>query len=118
MPDPQVVAEAWDAWRAEVDFATRFVAEAPSLDITGHDPENRPGSGGGPMSLREVRVDEAWNAIAGAEPRDAIERVVGMRDEARRTKDWPASDRLRDALLRCGIEVKDSKEGTTWRVAG
>jgi hypothetical protein len=35
VPDLQVVAEAWDAWRAEVDFATRFVAEAPSLDITG-----------------------------------------------------------------------------------
>src|SRR5262249_12551647 len=33
--DPQLVAGAWDAWRGEVDFATRFVAEAPSLDITG-----------------------------------------------------------------------------------
>jgi hypothetical protein len=38
VPDPQVVAEAWNAWRAEVDFATRFVAEAPSLEITGDDP--------------------------------------------------------------------------------
>jgi hypothetical protein len=56
VPDPQVVAEAWDAWRAEVDFATRFVAGAPSLDITGDDPENQHGSGGGPMSLREVLV--------------------------------------------------------------
>jgi len=56
VPDPRVVAQAWDAWRAEVDFATRFVAEAPSLDITGNDPENRHGSGGGPMSLREVLV--------------------------------------------------------------
>src|SRR5262245_29225203 len=35
VPDPEVVAEAWAAWRTEVDFATRFVAEAPSLDITG-----------------------------------------------------------------------------------
>jgi hypothetical protein len=56
VPDPQVVAEAWDAWRAEVDFGTRFVAEAPSLDITGDDPLNQHGSGGGPMSLREVLV--------------------------------------------------------------
>jgi hypothetical protein len=54
--DPRVVAEAWDAWRAEVDFATRFVAGAPSLDITGDDPENQHGSGGGPMSLREALV--------------------------------------------------------------
>ncbi len=52
--DPRVVAEAWAAWRAEVDFATRFVAQAPSLDITGDDPLNQHGSGGGQMSLREA----------------------------------------------------------------
>ena len=56
VPNPQVVAEAWDAWRAEVDFATRFVAKAPSLDITGDDPLNQHGSGGGLMSLREALV--------------------------------------------------------------
>jgi hypothetical protein len=54
VPDPLVVAEAWAAWRAEAGFATRFVAEAPSLDITADDRLNRHGSGGGPMSLREV----------------------------------------------------------------
>jgi hypothetical protein len=56
VPDPQVVAQAWEAWRAEVDFATRFVAEARSLDITGDDPLNQHGSGGGQMSLREALV--------------------------------------------------------------
>ena len=56
VPDPQVVAEAWDAWRAEVDFAERFVADAPSLDITADDALNQHGSGGGLMSLREVLV--------------------------------------------------------------
>lgn len=54
--DPQMVAEAWDAWRAEVDFATQFVAEAPSLDITSDDPLNQHGSGGGAISLREMLV--------------------------------------------------------------
>jgi hypothetical protein len=54
--DPQVVAEAWAAWHAEVDFAERFVAEAPNLDITGDDALNQHGSGGGAMSLREVLV--------------------------------------------------------------
>jgi hypothetical protein len=56
VPDPRVVAEAWDAWRAETDFGTRFVAGAPSLDITADDPLNQHGSGGGPMSLREALV--------------------------------------------------------------
>jgi len=50
VPDPEVVAEAWDAWRAEVEFATRFVAEAPTPDITGIDTWH------GPTSLREVLV--------------------------------------------------------------
>jgi hypothetical protein len=54
--DPLVVEEAWEAWRTEVDFATRFVDEAPSLDITGADPLNQHGSGGGDMSLREALV--------------------------------------------------------------
>ncbi len=56
VPDPQVVAQAWEAWRAEVDFAEKFVADAPNLDITGDDPFNRHGSGGGPMSLREALI--------------------------------------------------------------
>ncbi len=54
--DAQVVADAWNAWREEVEFATRFVAEAPSLDITADDSENHHGSGGGAMSLREALV--------------------------------------------------------------
>jgi uncharacterized damage-inducible protein DinB len=37
VPDPEVVAQAWAAWRAEVAFAERFVAEAPNLDLTGPD---------------------------------------------------------------------------------
>jgi hypothetical protein len=56
VPDPAVVAQAWDAWRAEVDFAERYVADAPTLDVTGDDPLNQHGSGGGSMSLREVLV--------------------------------------------------------------
>jgi hypothetical protein len=54
--DPAVVEDAWEAWRAEVEFATRFVAEAPSLDIARDDPKNEHGSGGGSMSLREVLI--------------------------------------------------------------
>ncbi len=55
-PDPTVVAEAWSAWEEEVEFSTRLVAEAASLDVRGDDPDNRHGSGGGPMSLREALV--------------------------------------------------------------
>jgi hypothetical protein len=54
VPDPLVVEEAWEGWRAEVAFAERFVAEAPDLDVTSDDPLNQHGSGGGAISLREV----------------------------------------------------------------
>lgn len=58
--DPDVVTEAWAAWRAEVDYATRFMAAAPNLDSTGDDAENKHGSGGGLMSLREALVALIW----------------------------------------------------------
>lgn len=46
--DPSIVDEAWATWRTEVAFAEQFVAEAPSLDITGDDRWR------GAMSLRWV----------------------------------------------------------------
>jgi uncharacterized damage-inducible protein DinB len=56
LPDPEVVAEAWAAWRAEVDFAERFVAEAPNLDISGwHDYGPR---GREAVTLRSVLVHQ------------------------------------------------------------
>ena len=43
-PDPAVVAEAWQAWREEIAFADKFVAEAASLDVAGkrEDPAREP----------------------------------------------------------------------------
>jgi cysteinyl-tRNA synthetase len=56
-------------------------------------------------------------ALNGATPEEAIEKVIGLRAQARAEKNWSSSDRLRDALLTCGIEIKDSKNGTTWTIA-
>ena len=56
VPDPEVVANAWHAWHAEIEFAAQFVAAAPSLDMAVGDALNQHGSGGGPISLREVLV--------------------------------------------------------------
>src|SRR5207249_2566176 len=35
LPDPGVVAEAWETWRAEVAFGEQYVADAPDLDVVG-----------------------------------------------------------------------------------
>ncbi|MFI7641474.1 DinB family protein [Nonomuraea sp. NPDC049400] len=37
VPDAAVIAGAWQAWREEVAFADAYVAEAPHLDVEGHD---------------------------------------------------------------------------------
>jgi cysteinyl-tRNA synthetase len=63
---------------------------------------------------REFGAEISFN---GDTPEAAIARVLEHRAAARAAKDWAASDRLRDALLRCGIAIKDSKEGATWTVA-
>jgi cysteinyl-tRNA synthetase len=63
----------------------------------------------------ELGSDISFN---GATPEAAIESVIGARSAARANKDWATSDRLRDALLRSGVAIKDGKEGTTWTVAG
>ncbi len=51
--DPQVVEEAWVTWRGEVEFAERFVADAPDLDLAG---TYRWADQEGSISLREVLV--------------------------------------------------------------
>ncbi len=43
-----------------------------------------------------------------------IESMISQRNTARATKDWAASDRLREELLEMGIAIKDGPTGTTW----
>jgi cysteinyl-tRNA synthetase len=63
-----------------------------------------------------AQMREDLRGVTGAE--QAIEHVIRLRTSARALKDFAKSDRLRDALLACGVEVKDSKEGTTWSIVG
>jgi cysteinyl-tRNA synthetase len=73
-----------------------------------------------PANLLDRLHDELGAEVPfnGESPEQAIQRVITVRQEARARKDFAASDRLRDALARCGIAIKDSKEGTTWTIAG
>ena len=47
---------------------------------------------------------------------EAIEKIISIRKAARDNKDWAKSDLIRDEFDKCGILLKDSKEGTTWQV--
>ncbi len=42
-----------------------------------------------------------------------IELLLKLRKEARETKNFPLSDKIRDELKAIGIEIKDNKDGTT-----
>ncbi len=43
-----------------------------------------------------------------------LDMVIALRKEAKENKDYAASDKIRIALEQIGIQLKDSKEGTSW----
>jgi cysteinyl-tRNA synthetase len=47
---------------------------------------------------------------------DEIDKMVADRDKARAEKDWDRADELRDELASRKVILKDSPEGTTWRI--
>ena len=46
----------------------------------------------------------------------AIDLLLELRAKAKADKDWATSDKIRDQLAALGFEVKDTKEGATWRL--
>jgi cysteinyl-tRNA synthetase len=40
--------------------------------------------------------------------------ILEIRNEAKLKKDYSTSDKIRDELLRAGIEIKDTKDGVSW----
>jgi cysteinyl-tRNA synthetase len=45
-----------------------------------------------------------------------VDMVLDLRAKAKANKDWATSDQIRDALAAAGFEVKDTKDGATWRL--
>ena len=45
-----------------------------------------------------------------------MDMVLELRAKAKADKDWATSDRIRDELAAAGFEVKDTKDGVTWRL--
>ena len=43
-----------------------------------------------------------------------MELILELRKDVRAKKDFAASDKIRDQLLKVGIQVKDGKDGTSW----
>jgi len=45
---------------------------------------------------------------------DLMSLVISIRNDARVNKDYATSDKIRDALAKLSIQLKDSKDGTSW----
>ncbi|MBK6901325.1 MAG: cysteine--tRNA ligase [Saprospirales bacterium] len=59
--------------------------------------------------------DESESASGDAELMDGLmQLIIQMRKEARERKDFPTSDKIRDALKELSVQLKDGKEGTAW----
>ena len=66
-------------------------------------------------SVLGILQDESFNNISD-ELRKEVEELILMRDKAKLNKDYDAADKLREELLNLGIEIKDTSNGTDWKL--
>jgi len=57
---------------------------------------------------------ELNNSSSDSKLNPVMDLVIDLRQQARQSKDWATSDKIRDGLAAAGIVIKDGKEGTTW----
>ena len=72
------------------------------------------------LFTNDIRGLSADNAAGNAEREESFGKVVDMvldlRAKAKAAKDWATSDRIRNELAALGFEVKDTKDGATWKL--
>jgi cysteinyl-tRNA synthetase len=62
-----------------------------------------------------IKIEED-NSKAGKVLDKVVQLVLDMRVQAKTNKDFAASDAIRNQLQDAGVQVKDSKEGSTWKI--
>ena len=45
---------------------------------------------------------------------DVLEMIINLRQDAKENKDYATSDKIRIGLQNLGLQLKDSKDGTSW----
>ena len=64
-----------------------------------------------------ILQDENYNHISISEElKVKIEKLLSQRVIAKEKKDFSHADKIRDELRELGVEIKDSKEGTSWNL--
>lgn len=68
------------------------------------------------FGLLGLRAEATSNAAREEAFAGAVEMLLEVRRRAKEAKDWATSDKIRDELARLGFEVKDTRDGATWRL--
>lgn len=63
-----------------------------------------------------LQAEESGNAEREKSFGQAIDLLLELRAKAKAAKDWATSDQIRDRLAEFGFEVKDTKDGATWKL--
>jgi cysteinyl-tRNA synthetase len=72
-----------------------------------------------PLSVVEIEGLRLAARVAGGEclTPEQVGSIIAERSEARAAKNFPRSDELRAKLISSGVDVLDSKSGSSWRFA-
>lgn len=61
-------------------------------------------------------IDETKNTSGSDVIEGLMNLILDIRKTARENKNWSISDKIRDELKAAGVEIKDTKSGTEWRI--
>lgn len=98
------VTALYDVLKAETNDATKRSLIASFDEVLGLELLDR----------AAVRAEKD-HAPAAGEDAGEIEALIARRTQAKAEKNWAEADRIRDELKERGIELIDTKEGTTWK---
>ena len=96
------VTALYDVLKAEANGATKRALIASFDEVLG-------------LGLLEHTAALKEREAAPAEGAEEIEALIAQRTAAKAAKNWAEADRIRDELKAQGIELIDTKEGTTWK---
>ncbi|MBQ7691354.1 MAG: cysteine--tRNA ligase [Muribaculaceae bacterium] len=68
------------------------------------------------LGLRDNASGDSAGGIDLTPYQKAVDLLLEVRRNAKAAKDWATSDLIRDRLAAAGFDVKDTKDGTEWRV--
>lgn len=69
------------------------------------------------LSLRLLDGNASEGQEVDCEIEEMAVRLIAERNEARKNKDFARADAIREELAQKGIDIKDTREGTVWKLA-